>query len=227
VINNKPILELKNVSKNYDCESMPAVNNVSMSLKKGKIYALMGKSGCGKSTLLNMIATLDSPTNGTIFYEGKSIEMIGSLSDFRRNFLGLIFQFHHLIPILTLSENIEIAMLSNNIYSNSDRKKKAKSLLVDMGLENKIDSYANIVSGGEKQRGAIARALVNNPALILADEPTGSVDSKTSQMILEKLKNYVEINQATLLIATHDPLVANIADRVFYMRDGVVLTNED
>jgi putative ABC transport system ATP-binding protein len=219
-----PFLEVKNLYKSYDNGLVTALRGISFQLQRGKIYALMGSSGCGKSTLLNLIGTLDKPQSGTILYEGKEITAFHSPSQFRREYLGFVFQFHHLIPVLTLRENVETAMLSNRTLNSKQRQEKAIQLLHDMGLKGKEESKATKISGGERQRVAIARALANNPKLILADEPTGNVDTKTSAMILQKLRTYVNNYKSTILIATHDPQVGALADTIISMQDGKIIT---
>lgn len=227
MLSQKPIIEVKSLYKSYDDGFVSAVNGVSFSLEKGKIYALMGSSGCGKSTLLNLIGTLDKPDSGDILYEGEKIESFVTPNHFRREFMGFVFQFHHLIPVLTLCENVETAMLfSKNIDSN-ERRKKAQVLLSQMGLKSKIDAMATKISGGERQRAAIARALANDPKLILADEPTGNVDTKTSAVILQKLRLFVQKRQSTMLIATHDLQVGSFADTILSMQDGKIIAMEN
>ncbi len=221
------LIEVKDLHKVYDNGLIQSLNGVTLTLEAGKIYALMGASGCGKSTLLNLIGTLDSPTNGEVFYEGKQLKEVGELSAFRRNFLGFIFQFHHLIPVLTLRENIESALLTNHNISAEERMKRAMALLDEMGILHRADSYASKISGGERQRGAIARALVNNPKVLLADEPTGNIDSKTSKLILKKLRDHVEKMSGTILIATHDRNVSDIADVIINMEDGRIISITD
>lgn len=221
--NNTTLLEVNSLYKTYDKALVKALNGLTFSLKKGKIYAIMGSSGCGKSTLLNLIGTLDNADSGKILYEGKEIHKFDDISLFRREYIGFVFQFHYLIPVLTLKENIETAMLLNKHYTPQQREQRAIKLLKQMGLDDKIDARANKVSGGQRQRAAIARAMANNPKLILADEPTGNVDSQTSAMILKHLKEYVKRLNTTMLIATHDPNVAAIADETFYMQDGQIV----
>ena len=220
---NKAFLEVKELYKSYDHGLVTALRGISFSLEKGKIYALTGSSGCGKSTLLNLIGTLDTADSGTILYEGKKIDTFKNPSRFRREYMGFVFQFHYLIPVLTLCENIETAMLFDKSLNSKERRQKAIQLLTEMGLDHKRDARANKISGGERQRAAIARALANNPKLILADEPTGNVDTKTSTMILEKLKKYVRTSGSTMLIATHDPQVSALSDTVLYMQDGKII----
>lgn len=226
-MNKPPIITIKGVSKSYDNGLIQALTDINLKLGKGKIYALMGPSGCGKSTLLNLIGTLDTLDSGSILYNNLSLDKVGPIDKFRRYFLGFIFQFHHLISVLTLKENIELALLLDKTTS-LQCKKKAIDLLKKMGLEHRMNSYVSEISGGERQRGAIARALANSPALLLADEPTGSVDSKNTKKILDILKEYVISKKGTLLIATHDPYVAAIADVCIVMEDGkIVSINED
>ncbi len=221
--NNTTLLEVNSLYKTYDKALVKALNGLTFSLKRGKIYAIMGSSGCGKSTLLNLIGTLDNADSGKILYEGKEIDKFKDMSLFRREYIGFVFQFHYLIPVLTLKENIETAMLLNKHYTPQQREQRAIKLLKQMGLDDKIDARANKVSGGQRQRAAIARAMANNPKLILADEPTGNVDSQTSVMILKHLKEYVKRLNTTMLIATHDPNVTAIADEIFYMQDGQIV----
>jgi len=218
------LIEVKDLHKVYDDGLIQSLNGINLTLEEGKIYALMGASGCGKSTLLNLIGTLDSPTSGEILYEGKHLNEVGSLSTFRREFIGFVFQFHHLIPVLTLCENVESALLSNHNVSALERHERATALLDEMGILHRAESYASKISGGERQRGAIARALVNNPKVLLADEPTGNIDSKTSKLILKKLRDHVEKTTGTILIATHDNDVASMADVVIEMNDGKIVS---
>ncbi|MCH9739796.1 MAG: ABC transporter ATP-binding protein [Epsilonproteobacteria bacterium] len=227
MVNSKRIVEINSLSKHYNDGNIWAVKDISLTLERGKIYALMGSSGCGKSTLLNLIGQLDRANSGAIYYEGKSVNSFNSISQFRREFMGFVFQFHHLIPVLTLYENIEAALLLNKTLDVSQKETKIKNLLTEMGLADKIDAMATEVSGGERQRAAIARALVNSPKLILADEPTGNVDSKTSIMILKKLRHFVDKQKSTMLIATHDAEVGKFADVIFRMQDGQIISVEN
>lgn len=221
------LIEVNNLHKVYDGGLVKSLDGVSLTLESGKIYALAGASGCGKSTLLNLIGTLDTPTSGEVLYEGRHLSEVGSLSTFRRDFIGFVFQFHHLIPVLTLRENVESALLTNHNFSAEERRECAMAILDEMGISHRAVSYASKISGGERQRGAIARALINHPKVLLADEPTGNIDSKTTKLILRKLRDHVEKTAGTILIATHDNDVAAVADVVINMEDGKIISIKD
>ena len=220
-------LEAHLLTKSYEEGLVPAVRGASLALEHGKIYALMGRSGCGKSTLLNLIGTLDKPEKGTLLYDGKSVEKMGSLSRFRREHIGFVFQFHHLLPVLTLRENVETALLFHSAMTRQAKEESIERIFIEMELEHKMDALASAVSGGERQRAAIARALVGDPRLILADEPTGNVDSATSEKIMHSLRRRITQTGATALIATHDPSVSAYADVLLYMKDGKIQAVED
>ena len=219
------IIAVCNVFKHYDQGLVKALNGVSFSVVRGEFVAVMGPSGCGKSTLLNLIGTLDRPTAGEIRVEGKPIFSIKPMHRFRAESVGFVFQFHHLIPTLTLLENVELPVYSLSV-SACTRRKKAMAILEEMGLSDRAGFLPTRVSGGERQRAAIARALVNNPKIILADEPTGSVDSETGTRILKILVRQCEVNRATLLLATHNHEIASDADRIIYLKNGRLQENE-
>jgi len=221
---SRPLLQLDNVYKAYEDGLTPALNGVSLIIRRGETVAIMGPSGCGKSTLLNLIGRLDLPSSGSVSYLDHDMDLGQSLHQFFRKSIGLVFQFHHLLPILTLQENVELPLLADSSISKHQREEKAARLLDSLGLAHKKDAYANRVSGGERQRAAIARALVNDPPLILADEPTGSVDSITAEIILDKLMSHTKHADTTLLIATHDKMIAEHADTIIHMKDGKIVS---
>lgn len=216
------VVEAKNLSKYFEDGSIQAVNGISLKLDAGTSTAITGSSGCGKSTLLNLMGGLDVPSSGSVIYNGRTIDEIGPLDQFRRDYLGFVFQFHHLVPALTLRENVESAMLPNKSVNAEERRLAANQLLEKLGVLHRADLYSVKLSGGERQRGAVARALINKPKLILADEPTGNVDFDTAQMVMEALHSHVKNCNATLLIATHDPNVAQGCDIQLRMADGVM-----
>jgi len=220
------LLEVDGLNKQYDHGLIPAVNNVSIVLDTGKIHVLSGRSGCGKSTLLHLLGALDTPDSGIIRFEGRSLDEVDSLTRFRRENIGFVFQFHHLLPLLTLRENVEAALLFCTKFPDKEKKERAQEILTEMGLEHRLDQFANQVSGGERQRAAIARAFVTHPKLIMADEPTGNVDSVTAKGIMEILKYRTREEGATALVATHDPLVRSYADTILYMEDGKIISQK-
>ena len=221
-MNNKSalLLEATQLSKYYDDGQVMALNNVSIHLESGKLYVLSGRSGCGKSTLLHLLGALDVPDSGTVRFEGSILTEHKALTQFRRENIGFIFQFHHLLPLLTLRENVETALLFCQKFPPETRGERVETILKQMGLAHRMDQYASHVSGGERQRAAIARAFVTHPKLILADEPTGNVDSLTAKAIMEILKQRIQKEGMTALVATHDPLVRRYADTILYMEDG-------
>ncbi|WP_299872592.1 ABC transporter ATP-binding protein [uncultured Cocleimonas sp.] len=221
------LVTVKAINKIYEDGLIRALNGVDLVLEHGKIYALMGASGCGKSSLLNIIGTLDNATSGDITYEGTHKDEILSMSKFRQEFVGFVFQFHHLIPVLTLRENVESALLPIHRFTLLERKNLAMESLEEMDIAHYANSFPEKISGGERQRGAIARALINKPKLLLADEPTGNVDSKTAKKILVKMRDYVSTYNSTILIATHDKDVAELADVVIQMKDGKIIFIEE
>ncbi len=221
----KSIIELKNVSKVYKMDSVEvkALDNVSMQVKDGEYLAVEGPSGSGKSTLLHMIGLLDRPTTGNIFLQGKNVLRLGDsqLARIRGEKIGFVFQFFNLYPTLTTLENIQLPMTI--IGKNSeDSEKRAHDLLEKVGLEKRASHFPAQLSGGERQRVAVARALANNPVLILADEPTGNLDSKTGKEIL-KLFNALNKEGRTIIVVTHDRDIAAQTERVIRISDGTVV----
>ena len=217
------IVDIKNLYKSYENGQIKALNGVDLSVDEGEFVSIIGPSGSGKSTLLNMLGALDIPDSGDITVAGKDLTVNRKLNEFRAEKIGFIFQLHNLIPNISVRENIEIPMYTQKI-SSKEMKNKALRLLDDVGLKDKADMLPNKLSGGERQRVAIARALANDPSIILADEPTGSLDSKTSSKILKQLINLHKDNNVTLIIVTHDMDVAKLADRYIEVLDGKIIS---
>jgi len=222
--NSENIIEIKDLKKSYDNGTVKALNGIDLEIKKGEFVSIIGPSGSGKSTLLNMIGALDKGDEGSINVAGIDLMHEKDLSEFRANEIGFVFQLHNLIPNLTVLENVEIPMIGTSV-SGKKMEKRALDLLKLMNfrsLEDVINQVPTKLSGGERQRVAIARALVNHPSIILADEPTGALDSKTGDMILNLLKDIHQKENVTLIIVTHESYVANMADRIINMLDGKI-----
>ncbi len=214
-------IEIHNLIKDYDNGTIKALNGIDLEINKGDFISIIGPSGSGKSTLLNMLGALDNPNSGTVKIDGINITDSGDLSKFRSKKIGFVFQLHNLIPNLTVFENVQIPLIGTGI-PETEMEKRAKDLLESVGLGDKLNQMPTKLSGGQRQRVAIARALVNNPSIILADEPTGSLDSKTGDIILDVLKKIHKENNVTLIIVTHEPYVAEMADRTIKIRDGKI-----
>jgi putative ABC transport system ATP-binding protein len=197
---------------------------MNLKVKKGEFISIMGPSGSGKSSLLNMIGGLDVADEGTIKVAGIDMMRTKTLNKFRSKEIGFVFQMHNLIPNLTVVENVEIPMYETNTNSK-DMRQRALDILKSVGLEDKVDQKPTKLSGGQRQRVAIARALVNHPSIILADEPTGSLDSKTGEVILDLLKDLHKKENVTLVMVTHEPYVGNMAERIITVLDGKCLTD--
>ncbi len=221
------ILRAEHLTKTYgkDENVVAALDDVSLSIEKGEFVAIIGASGSGKSTLLHMLGGVDRPTSGTVLVDGKDIfrQTDEQLSIFRRREIGLVYQFFNLIPVLTVVENITMPVLLDHRKVNQERLDELLELL---GLSEKRDAFPNQLSGGQQQRVAIARALINAPTILLADEPTGNLDSKNSQEVVELLRySNQKYNQTTVLI-THDENVALQAKRIITIRDGRIEHDE-
>lgn len=219
-------VEMKNVYKSYENGNIKALNGIDLTIAEGEFVSIIGPSGSGKSTLLNMLGALDIPDSGNINVAGQDLTTSKKLNEFRAEKIGFIFQLHNLIPNISVVENIEIPMFTQKL-SSKEMRSSALKLLDDVGLKDKADIMPNKLSGGERQRVAIARALANNPSIILADEPTGSLDSKTSSKILKQLIDLHEDKNVTLIIVTHDMDVAKLADRVIEVLDGEIISAGD
>ena len=220
------IIEIKDLKKSYENGNIKALNGVDLTIEEGEFVSIIGPSGSGKSTLLNMIGALDIADSGSINVAGYDLTINKNLNKFRGEKIGFIFQLHNLIPNISVVENIEIPMYSQKIKSKEMRK-KALELLEIVDLKEKANMKPNQLSGGERQRVAIARSLANDPSIILADEPTGSLDSKTSTKILEQIHKLHKEKNITLIIVTHDMTVAKLADRVIEVLDGEILNAEE
>ena len=220
------ILSAKNINKTYKTgsESINVLNSLDFQISEKEIVAIMGPSGSGKSTLLHILGALDTPDEGEIFINGELIDKGMDRSALRAKYMGFVFQHHHLLPEFTILENLIIPQLNIDV-SNEDSIKRAMNLLEQINLVNLVDHYPNQVSGGECQRIAVLRALINNPKLVLADEPTGNLDAGNRQLLLDlMLKLRSEYNQSFVL-ATHDDKVAAIADRVLFLNSGKLTKN--
>ncbi len=224
-----PIVELNNVWKTYrmGAADVHALHGVSMAVDKGDLVSVMGPSGSGKSTLLNLLGCLDRPTQGAYVLDGRDVSELSDndLSEVRSRRIGFIFQSYNLIPQLNVIENIEVPLFYQGL-SEHESYEKAVELAKRVGLENRLKHHPPQLSGGQRQRVGVARALANNPAIVLADEPTGNLDSHTGEEILELLLSFNRDHGTTLMIVTHDPEVAKRAERMVHMIDGE-LTEEN
>ncbi len=205
-----------------DGAEVRALNGLTMTVGRGEFIAVMGPSGSGKSTLLHIIGALDRPTGGEVWVDGQNLARVRDLDAFRARTVGFVFQLHNLIPTLTARENIEVPMMDQPV-SRRERRRRAEELLERVGLRERMNHLPNQLSGGERQRVAIARALANRPALLLADEPTGNLDSQSGAEVVGLMR---ELNQdlgMTIIIVTHDPAVAGRAHRILLMQDGRII----
>ena len=215
------VKELYKLYRTKDIETQ-ALENVNLDIEKGEFVSIMGPSGCGKSTLLNIIGMLDRPTKGSVEIDGKTIGSMADsqMADFRNHKIGFVFQSFHLIPSLTVADNVELPLTYRKGLSASERKRRVKEVLDAVGLSHRAGHYPSQLSGGQSQRVAIARAIVGDPDIILADEPTGSLDSRNRDDIRSIITDLRARHKQTFLIVTHDPTVADIADRTVMMADG-------
>jgi putative ABC transport system ATP-binding protein len=211
------------VRKSFEGGRIRALEDVSLELAPGELVALTGPSGCGKSTLLNLIGALDRPDSGRITVDGVELDARGDSTEYRAATVGFVFQFHNLIPVLSALENVQLPMMGRG-PARSEREARARELLAEVGLAHRATSAPPTLSGGERQRVAIARALANNPRLLLADEPTGALDTETGEQILRVLQAVRERHGTTILLVTNDPAVAEHGDRTLQMRDGRLAT---
>lgn len=221
------ILEVKNLCKIYGKgeTEVKALNDVSFSVDKGEFVAIIGPSGSGKSTLLHILGGVDVPTSGNVIINGEDISKLNetALAIFRRRQIGLIYQFYNLIPILTVEENLTLPL---RLDGRKPDERQTEYLVKTLGLENRLDHLPNQLSGGQQQRVSIGRALINNPALMLADEPTGNLDSENSKEIVSLLRKFNKEQNQTVIIITHDERIALAADRIIEIEDGKIKRDE-
>ena len=223
------VIVTEGVTKVYDADGIPvnALNGVDLTIQSGEFTAIVGPSGSGKTTFLNIISGLDAPTEGKVRLSGKVLSEMGGneLSDFRRDNIGFIFQAYNLIPVLTVEENVEYIMLLAGV-PKAERHDRVVAMLETVGLKDVEDRLPTQLSGGQQQRVAIARAMVSEPAIILADEPTANLDSKTGADLLEMMSQLNVETGMTFIFSTHDPMVMESAKRLITLRDGQVDTDE-
>jgi len=220
------IIRTQDVCKTYTTGDIKveALKNVSLSIEEGEMVAVMGPSGCGKTTLLNCLSGIDEVTSGKVQVEGKEITEMDddAKTIFRAKRMGFVFQFFNLLPVLTSEENVELPLLLTD-YNSKDARKKAQELLIAVGLKDRMTMRPASLSGGERQRVTIARALVNDPAIIWADEPTGNLDKKTADEVVALMRKLNKEHGETFVLVTHDPEVGAVCDRIVHMRDGLIV----
>ncbi len=221
------LLEVKNLTKIYGKgrTKVHALDDVSFSVDKGEFVSIVGASGSGKSTLLHILGGVDKPTSGKVYVDNEDVYKLNenNLAIFRRRQVGLIYQFYNLIPILNVTENITLPILLDNKKVDQDY---LNEILKTLGLANRLNHLPNELSGGEQQRVSIGRALMNRPAILLADEPTGNLDTKNSEEIVELLKLSNKKYKQTIIMITHDPALALVADRIITLSDGKIISDE-
>lgn len=221
------ILRVENLTKKYGKKDtlVTALDDVSFSVEKGEFVAIVGASGSGKSTLLHLIGGVDRPSSGKVFIDGTDIYKLNNdnLAIFRRRNVGLIYQFYNLIPILNVKENITLPC---DLDGEKVDEKHLNEILYILGLDKRSEHLPNQLSGGQQQRVSIGRAIINNPSIVLADEPTGNLDSKASREIMDLLKVYNKKYKQTLIVITHDENIALEADRIITMQDGKIIKDE-
>jgi ABC-type lipoprotein export system ATPase subunit len=220
------VFEAIELAKKFDDGQVQALRGVNFCVAQGEFLAITGPSGCGKSTLLQMLGALDRPTKGTLLYRGNSIPGLRDPSRYRALEIGFIFQAFHLLPTFTALENVQIPMFENQ-RPVSERRDRAITLLKSVGLEHRLDHFPAKLSGGERQRVAIARSLANGPSVLLADEPTGNLDSENARLVLELIVRVHREQNMTLVLVTHDMSIAQRASRTIQMKDGRIVSDRE
>ncbi|MEW9094706.1 MAG: ABC transporter ATP-binding protein [Clostridiaceae bacterium] len=220
-------LVVENIKKTYGKgdTKVEALKGISFTMNKGEFVGIMGASGSGKTTLLNIISTIDSQTSGKVLIDGKEVNKLSDekMCDFRREHLGFVFQDSNLLDTLTIRENIILPLSLSNTKAKT-MNNEAEKLANLLGIHETLDKYPYEVSGGQKQRAAVCRAMITSPSLILADEPTGALDSKAARVLLETFKKVNEEMNATLMMVTHDPFSASYCNRIIFIKDGVIFS---
>jgi len=220
-----PLLQAKGLTREFDEGRVRALRGVDFTINEGEFIAITGPSGCGKSTLLQLLGALDQPTSGELLYRGNSIPDDPNPAAYRASEIGFIFQAFHLLPTFTAAENVQLPMFESR-RSGSERRERAHELLKLVGLEGRLDHFPSKLSGGERQRVAIARSLANEPSLLLADEPTGNLDSENAHAILNLIIRLQQEHGRTMVMVTHDPTIAQRAGRILHMTDGRVVSDQ-
>ena len=223
---SQPIIRVEDLTKTYGSgeTAVRALDALSVEVQTGEFVAVMGPSGCGKSTLLNMLGALDQPTQGKVWVAGADLSMLKNVDQFRAKTVGFVFQLHNLLPTMTAQENVEVP-LQGQVGSRKERRERAAHLLDLVGLGDRSHHLPGQLSGGQRQRVAIARSLANNPALVLADEPSGALDSQSSEEILDLLAQLNENQGTSIVVVTHDRRVAQATQRILRMQDGKIVSD--
>jgi putative ABC transport system ATP-binding protein len=211
---------VEGVCKRYG--RVEALRDVSLAASPGEVVALTGPSGCGKTTLLNVIASIERPDAGEVTVDGTAVTGLVHPTSYRRNTIGIVFQLHHLLPMLTARANVELPLIAAGV-PRAERRRRAEALLAEVGLGERAEQRPSILSGGERQRVAVARALASEPRLLLADEPTGSLDSESGRRVLSVLDQARQRRGMTMIVASHDPLLGDRSDRRVRMVDGRIV----
>ncbi len=224
----RPLIRVRDLSKVYAVgeEKVIALRHINLTIPEGEICCILGTSGSGKSTLLNQLAGMEKPSAGDVFIGNAALSRMGEgrLADFRQSYLGFIFQSYNLLPQLSAVENVALPLAFRGI-PKATRERLAIQMLVRVGLKHRLHHYPRQMSGGQQQRVGIARAFINKPKVVFADEPTGNLDSRTTEEVLGMMREFVRSYRQTLILVTHDPTISTYADRVITLKDGIVISN--